>query len=36
MALHEGITDGRIKRNDIILLTTFGAGLTAGAIVLRY
>lgn len=36
IALHEAIEDGRIKRGDLLLLDTFGAGLTSGATVLRY
>lgn len=36
IALHEAIEDGRIKRGDLVLLDTFGAGLTSGASVLRY
>ena len=36
IALHEAIADGRIKRGDIVLLDAFGAGLTAGATLLRY
>lgn len=36
IAFHEAIEDGRIKRGDIVLLDTFGAGLTSGASVLRY
>lgn len=36
MALHEGINDGRIKRGDIICCAAFGAGLSSGAVVLRY
>jgi 3-oxoacyl-[acyl-carrier-protein] synthase-3 len=36
IALHEAITDGRIKRGDIVLLDAFGAGLTTGATLLRY
>ncbi len=36
MAFHEAITDGRIKRGDIVIFDAFGAGLTAGATLLRY
>jgi 3-oxoacyl-[acyl-carrier-protein] synthase-3 len=36
IAFHEAITDGRIKRGDIVLFDAFGAGLTAGATLLRY
>ncbi len=36
IALDEAIRDGRIKRGDNILIAAFGAGLTAGAIFLKY
>ncbi len=36
IAFHEAIMDGRIKRGDIVLFDAFGAGLTAGATLLRY
>ncbi|MDD4975611.1 MAG: ketoacyl-ACP synthase III [Bacteriovorax sp.] len=36
IAFHEAVTDGRIKRGDIILFDAFGAGLTAGATLLKY
>ena len=36
MAFHEAIADGRIKRGDVVLFDAFGAGLTAGATLLRY
>jgi 3-oxoacyl-[acyl-carrier-protein] synthase-3 len=36
IAFHEAIADGRIKRGDIVLFDAFGAGLTAGATLLRY
>lgn len=36
VALDEAIRDGRIKRGDDVLLAAFGAGLTAGAIFLKY
>lgn len=36
VALDEAIRDGRIKRGDNILIAAFGAGLTAGAIFLKY
>lgn len=36
IAFHEAITDGRIKRGDIVLFDAFGAGLTTGASLLRY
>lgn len=36
VALDEAIRDGKIKRGDHILMAAFGAGLTAGAIFLKY
>ena len=36
IAFHEAVQDGRIQRGDIVLLNAFGAGLTNGAILLRY
>ncbi|EQC52806.1 beta-ketoacyl-ACP synthase III [Bacteriovorax sp. DB6_IX] len=36
IAMHEAITDGRIKRGQLLLLDAFGAGLTTGATLLRY
>jgi 3-oxoacyl-[acyl-carrier-protein] synthase-3 len=36
IAFHEAITDGRIKRGDIVLFDAFGAGLTFGATLFRY
>ena len=36
IAFHEAISDGRIKRGDVVLFDAFGAGLTAGATLLRY
>ncbi|HLT21882.1 MAG TPA: beta-ketoacyl-ACP synthase III [Bacteriovoracaceae bacterium] len=36
IALDEAIRDGRIKRGDNVLIAAFGAGLTAGAIFLKY
>lgn len=35
-ALHEAVTDGKIKRGQIVLFAAFGAGLTSGATLLRY
>lgn len=35
-ALDEGVRDGRIKRGDMILIDSFGAGFTWGAALLRY
>jgi 3-oxoacyl-[acyl-carrier-protein] synthase III len=36
IALDEAIRDGRIKRDQNVLLTAFGAGLTAGSLLMRY
>jgi 3-oxoacyl-[acyl-carrier-protein] synthase-3 len=36
VAFDTAIRDGRIKRGQLILLTAFGAGLTAGSALLRY
>jgi 3-oxoacyl-[acyl-carrier-protein] synthase-3 len=36
IALDEAITDGRVKRGDVLILAAFGAGLTSGALCLRY
>jgi len=36
IALDEAIRDGKIKRGDNLLMAAFGAGLTAGAVFLKY
>jgi 3-oxoacyl-[acyl-carrier-protein] synthase-3 len=36
IALHEAHEQGRIRRGDIIVLVTFGAGLTWSGCVLRW
>ena len=36
IALDEAIREGKIKRGDTILMAAFGAGLTAGALFLKY
>lgn len=36
IALDEGVRSGKIKRNDIVLMTAFGAGLTWGGSVVRW
>ncbi len=36
VALHDALTEGRIERGDLVVLTAFGTGLTWGAGVLRY
>lgn len=35
-ALDEAVRDGRIKKGDVVLLDAFGAGLTFGAILMRW
>jgi 3-oxoacyl-[acyl-carrier-protein] synthase-3 len=35
-ALHEAFMDGRIKRGQTILFAAFGAGLTSGAVLLKF
>ena len=36
IALTEALADGKIKRGDTLMLAAFGAGLTSGAILLKY
>jgi 3-oxoacyl-[acyl-carrier-protein] synthase-3 len=36
LALADAITDGRLKKGDLVLLTSVGAGFTVGAILLRW
>ena len=36
LALHDAVADGRIKRDDLLLLEAFGAGLTWGSALIRY
>lgn len=36
VAFDTAVKDGRIKRGQLILLTAFGAGLTAGSVLLRF
>ena len=36
LALHEAVTDGRIKRGEILLLEAFGGGFTWGAALIKY
>ncbi|MDZ4676634.1 MAG: beta-ketoacyl-ACP synthase III [Oligoflexia bacterium] len=36
IALDEAVRAGKVKRGDLILITVFGAGLTSGALLLRY
>ena len=36
LALAEAIADGRLKKGDLVLLASVGAGFTMGAILLRW
>ena len=36
IALDEAVREGRIRRGDLVLMCTFGAGLTWGALLLRW
>ena len=36
VALCEAVESGRVKNNDVVVLTAFGAGLTWGSVVLRW
>ncbi len=36
IALDEAVKEGKIKNGDIVVLTSFGAGLTYGTIVLKW
>jgi len=36
LALDEAVRDGRIKRNEVILLEAFGGGFTWGSALLRF
>jgi len=36
IAFHEAVTEGKIKRGDIVLFDAFGAGLTFGSTLLRF
>ncbi len=36
LALNEAVSDGRIKRGDLLLLEAFGAGFTWGSALIRY
>ena len=35
-ALHEAVMDGRIKRGQTLLFAAFGAGLTSGAVLIKF
>lgn len=36
LALHEAVSDGRIRRGDLVLMEAMGGGLTWGAVLLRF
>lgn len=36
LALHEGVSDGRIKRGQVVLMEAFGAGFTWGSALIKY
>jgi 3-oxoacyl-[acyl-carrier-protein] synthase III len=36
LALNDAIKDGRVKRGDLVLLTSVGAGFTVGAVLMRW
>jgi 3-oxoacyl-[acyl-carrier-protein] synthase-3 len=36
LALNDAVEDGRLKRGDLVLLASVGAGFTVGAILLRW
>lgn len=36
IALHEAVTEGRIREGDLVVLVAFGAGLTWGSVALRW
>ncbi len=36
IALDEAVRDGRIQRNQLILMVAFGAGLTSGSLIMRF
>jgi 3-oxoacyl-[acyl-carrier-protein] synthase-3 len=36
IALDEALAEGRLKRNDILVLTAFGSGFTWGSAVIRW
>jgi len=35
MALDEAIKNGKIRHGDLVLLASFGAGLTSGSLLIR-
>ena len=36
LALADAVADKRVKKGDLVLLTSVGAGFTVGAVVLRW
>jgi len=36
IALSEAVAEGKIKKGDVVVLNAFGAGVTYGAVVLRW
>ena len=36
LALNDAVTDGRLKKNDLVLLASVGAGFTVGSVLLRW
>jgi len=36
LALQDAVSDGRLKKGDLVLLTSVGAGFTVGSILLRW
>lgn len=36
IALDDFVRDGKIQRGDIVLTAAFGAGLTSGAVLIKY
>ena len=36
LALHDAVSDGRLKKGDLVLLTSVGAGFTVGSVLLRW
>ncbi|HOC81831.1 MAG TPA: 3-oxoacyl-[acyl-carrier-protein] synthase III C-terminal domain-containing protein, partial [Synergistales bacterium] len=35
LALHEGMAEGKISKGDKVMLVSFGAGMTYGAMIIR-
>ena len=36
LALHDAVRDGRLKKGDLVLLASVGAGFTVGSVLLRW